>query len=163
MKKYSKEDHVSLAVWSLDCAERVLDLFEEVAPEDERPRAAIATGREWVRTGVFRMATIRAASLGAHAAAKNVEARAAASHSAHAAGQAVATAHVPQHAYGGAYYALKALIARDPDNAEGVVADEMRWQAQRLPERLRGEVIGRIIVEPRGSGLFVSIRKGPDF
>ena len=51
------------------------------------------------------MATIRGASLSAHAAAKENEDPAAI---AAAAGQAVATAHVAQHAYRSAYYALRA-------------------------------------------------------
>jgi hypothetical protein len=75
----------------------------------------------------------------------------------------VATAHVPQHAYGGAYYALKALIAADPEKAEQRAAAELAWQSQRLPERLRAEVMSRIRIEPRRSGLFVSIRKGEGF
>ncbi|WP_417582080.1 putative immunity protein [Pelagibacterium sp.] len=50
---------------------------------------------------------VRSASLAAHASAKDVKTDEAACEAAHAAGQAVATAHVPQHAYGGAYYALR--------------------------------------------------------
>ena len=48
-----------------------------------------------------------------------------------AAGQAVATAHVTQHAYGGAYYALKAIAAGDPEKAEARLARELAWQARR--------------------------------
>lgn len=138
-------------------------LFEQASPRDDRPRAAIMTGREWARTGIFRMSEIRGASLAAHAAAKEMEANQAACHSAHAAGQAVATAHVPQHAYGGAYYALKAIIASNLVNAERLVSEEMRWQSQLLPEWLRDEVMSRIIVEERRSGLFVNVLKSPDF
>ncbi|MEZ4620697.1 MAG: hypothetical protein R2867_35020 [Caldilineaceae bacterium] len=61
-----------LATWAADCAERVLQLFEEVSPTDERPRAAINACRMWVRTGVFVMAEIRGASLAAHAAARTM-------------------------------------------------------------------------------------------
>ncbi|MGW5277646.1 putative immunity protein [Streptomyces sp. NPDC004044] len=56
---------------------------------------------------------------------------------ARAAGQAVATAHVPQHAFGAAYYALEALAATDREQAEVVAGAEREWQAQQLPERLR--------------------------
>lgn len=163
LRKYSKEDQLSLASWALDCAERVLGLFELASPDDDRPRVAIDTGREWVRTGLFRMPAIRGASLAAHAAARDIQANQAACHSAHAPGQAVAAAHVPQHAYGGAYYALKALIASDPVNAYELVSGEMDWQAERLSDRLRPEVMSRILVEKRPSGLFVTVRKGPGF
>jgi hypothetical protein len=163
MKKFSKMDQVSLAIWSLDCAQRVLGLFERSAPMDIRPAQAVETGREWVRTGVFNMSVIRGASLAAHAAAKDVKLDRPACFAAHACGQAVATAHVTQHAYGGAYYALKALSASDPQDAAKRVAVELDWQSQRLPAHLRQEVMGRIIVEQRRKTLFISIRKGPDF
>jgi hypothetical protein len=163
MKNYDKKDQVLLAEWSLDCAQRVLGLFERSAPDDPRPRAALDTGQDWVRTGVFSMPVIRGASLAAHAAAKDIMPDQAASFAAHACGQAVATAHVAQHAYGGAYYALKALIASDAQDADRLVANEMGWQSQRLPAYLREEVMGRIFAQKRRGGLFVSIRKGADF
>ena len=62
-KKYSREDQRSLATWAADCAERVLPFFEKSYPNDNRPRKAIEVCRTWVRTGVFRMADIRGASL----------------------------------------------------------------------------------------------------
>ena len=165
MKKYSKDDHVALAAWSLDCAERVLPLFQRVSPTDERPLRALHVGRAWVHTGLFEMAVIRSASLGAHAAAKAVLATPAACCAAHAAGQAVATAHVAQHAYGGAYYALKAVLADDPDPASAPhrVAQEWDWQAQQLPVHLREPIMSRLHVEQRRSGLWITIQKGPGF
>src|SRR5690606_9308803 len=138
-KKYSREDQKLMAAWALDCAERVLPLFETICPSDNRPRKALESGREWLETGVFKMAVIRAASLNAHAAAKEVKENDSACFAAHAAGQAVATAHVPQHAYGGAYYALKAIASANPSDAERVVANEYEWQSKALPEHLREE------------------------
>jgi hypothetical protein len=163
MKKYSKDDQVALAIWALDCAERVLPLFERNYPSDDRPRKALEVGREWVRTRVFSMSSIRSASLSAHASAKDVITDQAACEAAHAAGQAVATAHVPQHAFGGAYYALRAIIADRPEAAEQLVHDELAWQSAKLPDHLRQEIMNRIVVEPRKKGLFVTIQKGPGF
>ncbi|WP_426130430.1 putative immunity protein [Pararhizobium sp. PWRC1-1] len=163
MKKYSKDDQVALAVWALDCAERVLPIFERNYPDDERPRNALKVGREWVCTRVFSMPAIRSASLSAHASAKDVKADQAACEAAHAAGQAVATAHVPQHAYGGAYYALRAIIADRPEAAEQFAYDERAWQSAQLPDHLREEIMTRIILDPRKKGLFVTIQKGPGF
>ncbi|SCL75957.1 hypothetical protein L21_1877 [Methanoculleus chikugoensis] len=152
-----------MATWAADCAERVLPLFEEARPEDDRPRRAIEVCRTWVRTGVFRMAEIRGASLGAHAAARDADGGSAAQFAARAAGQAVATAHVPQHAYGAAYYALKAVAAADPANAVAGVAAEREWQAARLPGGLREEIMERIVVLERGGGVLVKLRKGEGF
>ena len=163
MKKYSKQDQVLMAAWAADCAERVLPLFERTYPGDDRPRSAIEACRTWVRTGVFTMAGIRGASLAAHAAARDAKGNDAACFAARAAGQAVATAHVPQHAYGGAYYALKAVAAADPGNAGVNVAREWEWQAERLPGGLREEMMGRIVVVERGGGVSVKLRKGEGF
>ncbi len=163
MKRYSRSDQMTMAAWAADCAERVLPLFEEIRPEDNRPRDAIEACRAWVRTGVFTMAGIRGASLGAHAAARDAEEGSAARFAARAAGQAVATAHVPQHAYGAAYYALKAVAAAEPAGVAARVGAEREWQSKRLPERLREENMTRIIVLERGRGVFVRVRKGDGF
>jgi cob(I)alamin adenosyltransferase len=100
MKKYGKQDQKLMATWAADCAERVPPLFEAMHPADDRPRKAIESCRTWVRTGVFKMVDIRGASLASHAAARQAKDNNAACLAARAAGQAVETAHVPQHAFG---------------------------------------------------------------
>ena len=137
MKKFNKQDQRSLAIWAADCAERVLPFFEKAYMKDDRPRKAIEACRTWVRTGVFKMADIRKASLAAHAAAREAKENNAACFAARAAGQAVATAHVPQHAFGAAYYALKVVAAANSANAEVKIAKELNWQSRRLPKNLR--------------------------
>ncbi|MFB3888523.1 MAG: putative immunity protein [Candidatus Bathyarchaeia archaeon] len=163
MKKYDKQDQMSLAIWAADCAERVLPLFEKAHPKDDRPRKAIETCRAWVRTGEFKMVVIRGASLAAHAAAREAKENEAACFAARAAGQAVATAHVPQHAFGAAYYALKAIAAADPAHSDSNVAKELEWQSGRLPKHLREEVVKRIIVQTNGNRIIVRVQKGEDF
>ena len=164
VRKFDRADQRTLTAWSLDCAERVLALFEGARPDDSRPRHALEVGRRWVETGEFSMPIIRSASLGAHAAAKDATNSAAACAAAHAAGQAVATAHVTQHAYGGAYYALKAIAAdSDGERAMERVVSEREWQARHLPEPLRSEIMNRLVVEDRRSGPFISIVKGNGF
>ena len=163
MKKYEKQEQKLMAIWAADCAERVLPFFENEFPADTRPRKAIEACRTWVQTGVFKMADIRGASLAAHAAAREAKPNSASCFAARAAGQAVATAHVPQHAFGGAYYALKAIVAADPSCAEMSVAEEHAWQVQHIPAELRTEVVKRVIVEKRKKGMFVKVQKGEDF
>ncbi len=162
-KKYSREDQRALAIWAADCAERVLPFFEQAYPQDDRPRHAIQVCRTWVRTGVFRMTDIRGTSLAAHAAAREAKENDAACFAARAAGQAVATAHVAQHAYGGAYYALKAIAANDPMNAEAKIDEERNWQSQHLPEHLRQEIMKRIILQKKGKRIVIKIQKGEGF
>jgi hypothetical protein len=129
----SKTDHQTLAIWALDCAERVMPYFEEKYPQDHRPRQALETLQTWIDTGVFQMAVIRKASLDAHAAAREVGEESPARSAARAAGQAVATAHVPRHAYGSALYAQQAIYrATNPSDADAAVAKERDWQYQHV-------------------------------
>ncbi len=126
----SETEQKTLAVWAIECAERVLHYFEEDYPQDHRPRTAIKTLQAWIETGVFRMSVIRKASLDAHAAARDVGEDSPARSAAHAAGQAVATAHVPRHALGPALYAQQAMYRAT--QSMDAVADERDWQYQRL-------------------------------
>ncbi|MBN2517452.1 MAG: hypothetical protein JXB14_01265 [Candidatus Altiarchaeota archaeon] len=127
-----KTDHKTLAVWAIDCAERVLPYFEEKYPEDDRPRKAIEALQRWIRTGAFKMADIRKASLDSHAAAREVGEDNAARSAARAAGQAVATAHVKTHSIGSAVYALQAVHRKTGS------FDKVNEERQRQYERLVG-------------------------
>ena len=130
-----KTDHKILAIWAADCAERVLPYFEGKYPEDTRPHEAIEATREWVRTGVFRMADVRKTSLAAHAAARDVKEGDPAHSAARAAGQAMAAAHVPTHAIAAAIYAATAVRdASDPDDADSATLKERDWQYRHLLE-----------------------------
>ncbi len=130
-----KPDQRVLALWAAECAARTLPFFEAGHPEDGRPRRAIEALQEWIRTGVFSMAAIRKASLDAHSAAKAARTDDSARFAAHAAGQAVATAHVPTHALGSSMYAIRAVAAHSGRAYDGVV--ERTWQLRRLRELSR--------------------------
>jgi len=137
-----RTDQKTLAVWGIDCSERVMPFFEERYPEDRRPRQAIETLQEWIRTGVFAMEVIRKASLASHAAARETGEDNPARSAARAAGQAVAIAHVPSHAYGPAIYAQQAVYrAAEPSEADAAAAKERDWQYRRLLE-LREKAAG---------------------
>lgn len=125
-----KSDHKILGVWAADCAERVLPYFEKAVPKDHRPRKAIKALRTWVKTSVFKMADIRGGSLAAHAAARSVEHNDVARSAARAAGQALATAHVPTHSLAAAMYA--ATVIRDVTDSDDAVIKERDWQYRHL-------------------------------
>jgi len=128
-----KTDHKTLAIWAIDCVERIMPYFEEKYPEDHRPRNAIEALQAWINTGVFKMGDIRRASLTSHAAAREVGEDNAARSAARAAGQAVATTHVPTHSIGAANYALQAIYrATNSSDADAAVAKERDWQYQHL-------------------------------
>jgi hypothetical protein len=132
-------DHHLLAVWAADCAQHVLHLFEEMQPNDDRPRRAIELARAWTR-GEITMSQARAAAGAANAAARELSG--AARHAAHAAGQAAAVAHVAAHELGAAAYAIKAARAAAL-GGEGESAGrlECRWQREQLPDAIRELVL----------------------
>ena len=137
-------DKKTLAIWARDCAERVLPYFQEEYPDDYRPQKAIETLKTWIKTGAFKIAAIRRASLDAHAAARQVGKDSAARSAARAAGQAVATAHVPTHSIGSAIYALQAVHrATNTANTQIATAEEREWQYQHLLKLKKDSVESR--------------------
>lgn len=160
MKKYSKQDQRLMATWAVDCAETALPFFENAYPADDRPAKLSERAGAWVDTGVFRMADIRGASLAAHAAARDVKENDAAFFATHAAGQAVATAHVTQHAVGSAYYAPRAAVAADPGHADVKAAEERNWQSLHRPGNLRQEIMSKIVIQKRGNRIVVNLQRG---
>jgi hypothetical protein len=135
----SDTDHHLLALWAAGCAERVAHHFDQVRPEDSRPREAIDVARAWV-DGQMRMSEARKAAFASNAAARQVSG--AAKFAALAAGQATAVAHVAAHDLGAAAYAIKAAraAAHEKQAAAAAVA-ECRWQREQLPSAIRNLVI----------------------
>lgn len=132
-------DHKLLALWAASCAEHVLPLFESVAPEDPRPRLAIAATRAWA-AGELKMMESRAKGGESMAAARPL--KSAARFAAYAAGQAACVPHVPEHNLGAAAYAIKAAMAAavaDTATQAGIL--ERDWQRAQLPAALRALVL----------------------
>ena len=133
------EDHHLLALWAASCAQHVLHHFEQVRPDDDRPRRAIETTHAWVR-GEVRMSYAHNTAFTANAAAREVSG--AAKFAALAAGQAVAVAHVAAHELGAAAYAIRAARAAAPESESDEAArQECRWQREQLPGPIRDLVI----------------------
>ncbi len=132
-------DHHLLAVWAADCAQHVLHLFEEIQPNDDRPRRAIELARAWAR-GEITMSQARAAGGHAMAAARVLDGSA--RYAAFAAGQAAVVAHVAAHELGAAAYAIKAVRAAALDGqAEEAGRCECEWQRAQLPGEIRDLVL----------------------
>lgn len=132
-------DHHLLAIWAADCAQHVLHLFEEMQPNDERPRQAIDSARAWAQ-GEIRMSQSKAAGGHAMAAARNLSGSS--RHAAYAAGQAAVVAHVAAHELGAAAYAIKAVREAA---IMGLVEEsgrlECEWQRAQLPSKIRELVL----------------------
>ena len=132
-------DHHLLAVWAADCAEHVLHYFEQVRPDDERPRRAIELARAWAR-GEITMTPARTAAGHANGAARDLSG--AAREAAHAAGQAGAVGHVAAHDLGAAAYAIRAVrAAAAAGERDAAGRRECQWQRAQLPSQIRELVL----------------------
>jgi hypothetical protein len=132
-------DHHLLAIWAADCAEHVLDLFEQTRPYDDRPRRAIELGRAWAR-GEVSMTEARTAAGHANGAARDLSG--APRFAAYAAAQAANVGHVAAHDLGAAAYAIKAVrAAAPPGESEAAGRRECRWQRDQLPAAIRDLVL----------------------
>ncbi|MBI1281882.1 MAG: hypothetical protein GC179_27400 [Anaerolineaceae bacterium] len=132
-------DHHLLAVWAADCAQHVLPLFEQVQPDDDRPRHAIEMARAWARREVT-MTQSRTA--GGHAMGAARALKGAAREAAYAAGQAAAVAHVAAHELGAAAYAIRAARAAAAEDQRMEVGRlECEWQRKQLPDEIRELVL----------------------
>jgi hypothetical protein len=133
------EDHHLLALWAADCAEHVLPLFEQIRPDDGRPRRAIELGRAWARSEVTWW---EARAAGGHANAAARDLAGAPRHAAYAAGQAAAVGHVAAHELGAAAYAIRAVQAAAPEGERDAAGRlEREWQRAQLPVEIRELVL----------------------
>lgn len=133
------EHHRLLVIWAAHCAQHVLHFFEQVQPNDDRPRRAIEQAHAWVR-GEISMMQARTAAGHAMGAARMLSG--AARNAAYAAGQAAAAAHVAAHELGAAAYAIKAARAAAPeDDRDEAGRMECRWQRAQLPDVIRELVL----------------------
>lgn len=153
----SEADRRIVAAWAADCAERVLGWFEAEAPNDSRPRDAIARTRAFARGELGVADEIRRRFAGG-GAARHVSPRAAAA--ARAAGQASAVAHMGAHALGAAAYAAKAAGLGAPERPSAI-SDEIRWQLDHLSAAAAAALrtlppVGESSSGPLGPGLLAS-------
>jgi len=127
-----KQTHRTLVLWVLDCAPRVLAIFEDAYPDDSRPRIALEKAAAWSR-GAIKMPEAKKAILSAHKAATDAEANPAAQAAARTCGHAAATVHVETHALGLVFYGLTAFVyATESQDTDETVAEELAWFYDRL-------------------------------
>jgi hypothetical protein len=123
-----KEQHHQLIQWACNCAEHVLPLFGDKM--DRRLTNALKVAEEW-RQGKSSVGDARKAAYDMMALASELSNPTAIA-IARSVGQAVATAHMADHALGAAWYALKAVksISKSVD-------EERQWQEEQLPPEIK--------------------------
>jgi hypothetical protein len=141
----SREDHVRLAQWAVECAEEALPIFQKHS-KDSRPALALEIARAWAK-GEMKTGAAMKASVAAHAAAREVK-DPAASAAARAAAQAVATAHFADHCMGALLYLLRAIEIGGRASGES-----LERHLGRLPECLRAPVSEGVLVRLKPLGI----------
>jgi hypothetical protein len=127
-----RQKHRTLVLWVIDCAPRVLSIFESRYPEETRPRETLEAADAWAR-GEIKMPIAKRAAHAAHNAATAVADDPAACAAACAMGHVVGTVHVETHAMGLVLYGLTAFVyAEGQENADEVIARECGFLYDRL-------------------------------
>jgi len=129
------EHHHLLMLWACCCAEHVFPLLEN--GPDPLLLNALAAGRAWVE-GQATVGDARKAAVALLALAREQRDPVAIAVT-RACGHAVATAHMADHAPGGALYAVKAVKARGRSTEE-----ERTWQVSQLPVEIRNLIISTL-------------------
>ncbi|HPR41459.1 MAG TPA: hypothetical protein PK718_02795 [Candidatus Methanofastidiosa archaeon] len=128
-----RQKHRTLVLWTIDCADRYLPIFEKDHPQDQRPGKAVKAAEAWAR-GEIKMPLAKKAAHSAHNAATEVSEDAAACAAARAMGHVVGTVHVATHAMGFVIYAITSMIyaTGNPNDAGDIIEKECEWLYQRL-------------------------------
>jgi hypothetical protein len=109
MRLIETQSKLTICTWCISYAEeRILPTFEAEIPNDLRPAEALHAARAWL-AGQKKLPELRRLILACHAAAREAGSNPAAQAAARACGQAAASAHVPTHSLGLAFYGAAAL------------------------------------------------------
>ena len=130
MRLIEMQNHRTIVLWALDCAQTTLAQFEAKYPNELRPRTALDLCQAWSR-GEIKMPMAKRAILDSHAVAKEIDDEYGAL--AHAIGHAGATVHVETHALGLAIYELTAIVLKyGKDEFQRPVSEKIDFYCQRL-------------------------------
>jgi hypothetical protein len=154
----SESDRRLLAAWAADCAERVLDVYVQHVPGDQRLHNLIDRARAYARGELRTSDEIRRRFDGGVRAGE--VAAPAALAAARAAGQAAAVCHMGAHALGAAAYSVRAAALAQPENPQ-VRSAEILWQLTHMSDEVRAALralppVGTDRTGPLGPGLLAS-------
>jgi hypothetical protein len=127
------DDRRTVASWAADCAEHVLAILEDAAPDDGRVRAAIDQTRSFAAGDLDVAEAVKRRGGEAGAAAREA-ATPAAKAAAYAAEQAAAVAHMGAHALGAAGYAATASRLAAGGDGDAVARSEARRQVEAMTD-----------------------------
>lgn len=128
---FQLQNHRTLVMWALDCAQLTLKHFEAKYPNEHRPKTCLELSESWAR-GKIKMPVAKRAILDSHAVAKEIDDR---EYGAlcHAIGHAGGTVHVKTHAVGLPIYELTAIVCKyGKDNFPKPVSEQISYYYNRL-------------------------------
>lgn len=133
VKQYSNE-HKILALWAIDCLNRILPIFENKYPEETILQTAVTTLKKWIN-GEIKMWDARKYTYTVLALARTMEKYDKPySQIVRATSHCLATCHVPTHSEGTAMYVVSALrhIYKSREDVVTLMKDERIWQINHL-------------------------------
>ena len=141
VKQYSNE-HKILALWAIDCLNRILPVFEEKYPNETVLKTAVSTLQKWIH-GKIKMWDARKYTYTVLALAKTMEKDDKPySQIVRAASHCLATCHVPTHSEGTAMYVISAikLLNEGKGDVVSLMENERIWQINHLKELMRNPI-----------------------
>ena len=127
-----KQTRRTLVIWTQECGERVLSIFERSYPLDFRPRLALEAADSWSR-GNMKMPEAKKAAHATHNAATMAEHTPAACAAARTIGHIIGTIHVKTHAINVVLYAVTAFVYADPsEESARIISKELDYFYERL-------------------------------
>ena len=126
---YEEKTQAQLAQWALQLAKHILVLFDYNIASDEIMQNGFSVNEAWQK-GEARMYHVRQAGFKVHQLAKDCSDKGIQA-AFRAAGQAIGTGHMREHAMVASDYAIKAINIKFPNDKEAVTR-ERYWQIETL-------------------------------
>lgn len=140
VKQYSNE-HKILALWAIDCLNRILPIFKLKYPNDTILQTAVTTLQKWIN-GEAKMWDARKYTYTVLQFAKSMEEYDKPySQIVRATSHCLATCHVPTHSEGTAMYVVSAikLINENKEDVITLMKDERIWQINHLKDLMSNQ------------------------
>lgn len=130
----SKTDQKILALWAIDCLNRVFYIFEERYPDENIPQTAIKILNDWINDKIT-MWEARKYCWTVLKLAREIEKEdKVCCQIVRATSHCLATCHVPTHAEGTAMYVISAIkyLNQENPNVTKLIEQERKWQIEHL-------------------------------
>lgn len=140
--KQNSNEHKILALWAIDCLNRILPSFEKKYPNETILQTAVDTLKKWINSEI-KMWDARKYTYTVLTLAKTIEKNDKPySQIVRATSHCLATCHVPTHSEGTAMYVVSAirLLNESREDVIDLMEDERRWQINHLKKLMNNQL-----------------------